>query len=161
MTSLAVLRRALAATLLLVLLVASASHGAVRERVSLLDIEDEVMCPICGVSLNIADSPQAARERVFIRRLIVRGQTKPQIKRALVRQFGPGVLALPQERGFNLAVYLIPIAAVVIALAALVVLLPRWRTRRRTAGAEEPDDPPPLSDADRRRLAEDLARYDP
>jgi cytochrome c-type biogenesis protein CcmH len=50
--------------------------AASEPRASLTDIEDEVMCPICGTPLNLAAAPQAERERAFIRRLIARGETK-------------------------------------------------------------------------------------
>ena len=44
------------------------------------------MCVVCGVPLNEAtDAPQANRERAEIRRLIARGETKAQVKRALAR----------------------------------------------------------------------------
>ncbi len=67
---------------------ASATAAAVTPRTSLPDVEREVMCPVCGLPLNVAESPQANRERVYIRSLIAQGETKDQIKRALVGQFG-------------------------------------------------------------------------
>ena len=40
-------------------------------RTTLGDVEDEVMCPICGTPLGLAtDAPQADRERAYIERLI-------------------------------------------------------------------------------------------
>src|SRR4051794_34950924 len=64
---------------------------AAAPRASLPDIEDEVMCPTCGVALNQAFSPQAERERNFIRAQIARGRTKAEIKDELVSEFGPRV----------------------------------------------------------------------
>ena len=93
----AVRRMTLGVTLGLIALslaAAVAASGA-TPRASLPDIEDEVMCPTCGTALNLANSPQAERERVFIRRQIDQGKTKAQIKDALVSEFGSEVLALP------------------------------------------------------------------
>lgn len=127
-------------------------------RTSLPAIEQEVMCPVCGVPLNLAESPQAERERAFIRGLIAQGQTKDQIKHALVSEFGSAVLALPSQHGFNLAVYLVP-AVVVGALAMIAAaMLPRWRRRGVAAGLAGPT--PSLSPGDSGRLEDDLARYD-
>jgi cytochrome c-type biogenesis protein CcmH/NrfF len=92
------------------------------------------------------------------KQLIARGLTKDQIKAVLVRRYGPGILATPQDSGFGLAAWLVPIAVVLALLAGLAVLLPRWR-RRRPPPDDEDDVGPPLSAADRRRLDEDLARY--
>jgi len=54
------------------LLAVPALAAAAVPRASLPDIEDEVMCPTCGVPLINAFSPQAEKERRFIRREIAR-----------------------------------------------------------------------------------------
>jgi cytochrome c-type biogenesis protein CcmH len=141
---------------MLALALAPALAGACP-RASLPDIEDEVMCPVCGTTLIVSESPQAARERAYIRGRIAACATKKQIKAALVSQYGPGVLASPRGKGFDLAAWLVPIVVVVAALGALGFFVPRWRRRRGPPGA---DPKAPLSPADKRRLDEDLARYD-
>ena len=92
----------------------AAASTAAAQSTSLPDIEDEVMCPTCGVPLSHAFSPQAERERDFIRAEIERGRSKEQIKDALVAEFGPEVLAEPDpgERGFDAVAYVVPVAAV-------------------------------------------------
>lgn len=115
------------------------------------------MCPVCGLPLNVSESPQAERERVFIRTLIAQCETKAQIKQALVAQFGASVLALPRNSGFNTVVYVVPIAVVAALGGIVALLLPRWRRRSRgTPGSRSP----PLDPADAARLNEELARYD-
>jgi cytochrome c-type biogenesis protein CcmH len=141
-----------------VLALAAPAALAAAPRTTLGDVEDEVMCPVCGTPLNVSESPQANRERAYIRRLVAEGKTKAQIKRALVAQFGPNVLALPQsDKGVNWAVYAVPAALVLAALAALAVFVPRWR-RRAPADAEPP--PTELSGEDERRVERELARLD-
>ena len=139
-------------------LLALAAPAQAQDRpASLPDVEDEVMCVTCNVPLNIAESPQASRQRAFIRRLIDDGQTKAQIKERLVAEYGEDVLALPRDEGVGVAAYLVPIAVVGALLALLFVLLPRWRTPGSGGGA---DDGPAVSAADLRRLDEDMARLD-
>jgi len=58
--------------LLVLIAVLAAPVRAAAPRASLVDIEDEVMCVTCKIPLNIAESPQATRERDLIRRLIDR-----------------------------------------------------------------------------------------
>jgi cytochrome c-type biogenesis protein CcmH len=136
-----------------------AAGAAPPPRASLPDIEDEVMCPTCGVPLALAFSPQAERERDFIRAQIARGKTKGEIKQALVSEYGSNVLALPEsDKGVNWAVYVVPIAAVGIAAIAIAIALRRWRRRAGEAEALEP--PPELSSAEAARLEHDLSRYD-
>ena len=104
---------------------------AAAPRTSLPVIERQVMCVTCKIPLNVAESPQADRERAFIQGLIDEGQTEAQIKRALVAQYGPTVLGLPSAHGFDLAAYLVPLAAFLALLATLALLLPRWRRHAR------------------------------
>ena len=130
-------------------------------RASFNDVEDEVMCDTCNVPLNIAESDRADQERAAIRRLIARGLTKEQILAELERTYGPSILAKPQDSGFSLAVWWVPVAVVVGLLALVAALLPRWRRRGRDDGDDQdPQRAPTLSTADARRLDEDLARYD-
>jgi cytochrome c-type biogenesis protein CcmH len=164
-------RRAVAAAVAVLALLAMANvAAAATPKTSFNDVEDEVMCVSCGVPLEIAESPQADRERAEIRRLVAQGLTKEQVKDELVATYGRNVLALPQNNGFGLAAYLVPIGIAAGMIGLLVLLLPRWRRRERTkpgaafaagAGAGTPPTAAPaLSDADARRLDEDLARYD-
>jgi cytochrome c-type biogenesis protein CcmH len=147
--------RALAVAIALVALAAPAQAGAAPA--SLTDVEDEVMCVVCNVPLNVAESPQADRERALIRDLIAQGRTKPQIKDALVAEYGQAVLATPHGGGVDWAAWAIPAALIATLLAALAVFVPRWR--RNDAGAVPAG--PALDAADARRLEEDLARYEP
>jgi cytochrome c-type biogenesis protein CcmH len=147
--------RLAALSLLAALLVAAPAQGAV----SFTDVEDEVMCTVCGTPLNLApaDAPFAMRERAYIRRLIAQGESKQEIKDALARQYGDEVLGLPKNDGFNLAAYLVPVLGGLAAAALIVFALARWRRPRR-AGPTTPA--PGISSADSRRLDEDMARYD-
>jgi cytochrome c-type biogenesis protein CcmH len=152
------MRRALALVALLMVAL-TATAGAATPRTSVTDVEDEVMCVACGVPLAIAESPQATQERSYIRDLVAEGKTKQEVKDALVAEYGDRVLALPKDDGFGLAAYLVPIAIVLIALGAGLFFVPKWR-KKRSGADDADDDAPALTDADSRRLEEDLARYE-
>jgi cytochrome c-type biogenesis protein CcmH len=160
-------RRVLAPLLALIALWACALAGtpgpsaaqAATPRASLPEIEREVMCVTCKIPLNVAQSPQADRERAFIQSLIDEGRSEAQIKDALVGQYGRAALALPSNSGFDAAAYLVPLAALLALLAALAVLLPRWRRRARMQ-ARERTPTPALGAADAQRLEADLERFD-
>lgn len=136
----------------------AAPAPALASGASLVDVEDEVMCTTCDVPLNVANSPQADRERAFIRTLIARGLDKPQIKAALVSQYGEDVLALPDSGGFGLTAYAIPFGLLALLAGGLALLLPSWR-RRSPAGIGD-GAAAALSEGDARRLDDDLGRYD-
>jgi cytochrome c-type biogenesis protein CcmH/NrfF len=152
-------RRAAATTALVLLAVAApaASATGAAAKVNNTEIEGEVMCPVCGTLLELAESPQAEREKAFIARLIAEGRTKAEIKDALVAQYGPAVLALPQGKGFDLSAYVVPVIAFVLAAIALALGVRRWR-RDGGGGGEQPPGAP--KDEDAARLDADIARYD-
>jgi cytochrome c-type biogenesis protein CcmH len=148
-----------AALVLLVLLAAAPAALAAQPKASFNDIEDEVMCDTCNVPLNIAESPRADQERAVIRKLIAQGLTKDQIKDRLKAQYGPAILATPQDSGFSLAVWWVPVLVVLAVGALIAVALSRWR-RRPPGGDGAGGAPRELTDSEARRLDEDLAGYE-
>jgi cytochrome c-type biogenesis protein CcmH len=154
-----------AAALLLFSVPATATATATtpgKPRASLPQIEPQVMCVTCKIPLNVAESKQADDERAFIQELIDKGEDEAEIKQALVGQYGPSVLGLPKASGFNLVVYLVPVAVVLALIAIVLLLLPRWRRQSKaralaTAGAGLSSS---LSPSDAARLDSDLARFD-
>jgi cytochrome c-type biogenesis protein CcmH len=156
------MRRALIVLLSLAMLGAPAGSAAadVAPRASLSDIENDVMCVSCREPLAVAQSPQALAERGFIRTLIAKGLTKAQIEQQLVAQYGVAVLGRPPAHGFNLTVYILPPAIVILGAGILIVTLPRWRRRAKARAAASPTSPTPsLDPAEAKRLDEDMARY--
>jgi cytochrome c-type biogenesis protein CcmH len=128
---------------------------ALAAQTTLPDVEDEVMCVECGTALNVSTSPVAEREREFIRRRIADGKSKAEIKAALVREYGPRVLATPEGGGFDVAAWLVPGGVSLLALVAGGLAAVRWRGRRDD---EQPG--PELDPEDARRLDADLAAFD-
>ena len=141
----------------LIAALALAAPALAADPPTLADLEDELVCPTCDTSLEMSNSPIAERMRVFIRERIAAGDSKEEIKAALVEQFGEGVLAAPPKKGFNLLAWLLPLVGLVLAGAVVTVLARRWLAAR----TDEPDEPAPrLDPALERRLDDELARFD-
>jgi cytochrome c-type biogenesis protein CcmH/NrfF len=136
------------------------SADAAASRPSFIQIENDLMCVACHESLAVAQSPEAASERQYVRDLIAQGETKAQIEKAMVASYTAAVLAVPPAHGFNLLVYVIPPALLALGVATVMLTLPRWRRRTRAAAAAQPATPAPALDAtDARRLDEELGRF--
>ena len=131
-----------------------------QAQANLPDIEDQVMCPVCGTALNLSFSPQADRERAFIRHEIAQGKTENEIIDDLVAQYGTSVLAEPPKSGFDLTAWLVPGIAIIIAAIAIGFGLRRWRRAGRTCEEKAATNDEPLDSEERERLDSDLARYD-
>ena len=154
------MKRALLIALCLIALPATAV-AAPAPQTTVNAIEAEVMCPICGTLLELAESPQARREKVFVAKLVAAGKSKAEVKDALVAQYGPSVLALPKASGFDLSAYLVPILAIAIAVVVLAYSVLRWRRSGREgepSASEAAANAPQGEDAE--RLEADLSRYD-
>jgi cytochrome c-type biogenesis protein CcmH/NrfF len=153
-------RAAALATAALTLALVPAASAADCPRTTLGDVEDEVMCPICGTPLALAtEAPQAQQQREYIEGLIADCRSKDEIKRALVAQFGEQVLALPGDDGTDFGdalVYAIPALGVLLAGGGIALAATRWR--RRGAGRPAPAAEP--GGAAGGRLDADLERYD-
>ncbi len=138
--------RLLALTALLLGLFAA---PAIARPPTLADLEDEVMCVECGTPLVVSQSPVADQERAFIQQQIAAGKTKPQIKAALVEEYGDQVLAEPGGDGFDATLWIVPVLLVLLGAVGIFVAVRRWRRN-----GPEPEAPlaPALSAEDTRRL---------
>ena len=119
---------------------AGARRGVACPETSLGDLEDEVMCPVCGTSLGLAtEAPQAQRERAFIQRLIDRVQVEGRDQGRARRRVRRRGARLPDDDGFEIAAYLIPAAILLGAAAAIAVgVQPLARRARRPRRRRRP-----------------------
>jgi cytochrome c-type biogenesis protein CcmH len=147
-----------AAAVVLAALVLAGPAGASEARPSAAELESELVCPVCESTLDTSNAPVAIRMKAFIRERIAAGDTKSEIKAALVDQFGPAVLAVPPKRGFELVAWLLPLAG--LALGAVVVGALAWRWSHARGGDEPPAAGEPLDPVLERRLDDELARFE-
>jgi cytochrome c-type biogenesis protein CcmH len=125
-------------------------------------LEGEVMCPVCGTTLDQSDSPAAQQIKRAIRKRIRAGQSDCQVKDALVANYGESILAAPRRSGFGLLAWWVPLGGIIAAAAAVGVAAWRWSRRRDQEPALDPSSnghgevDPTLE----RRLDEELARFD-
>jgi cytochrome c-type biogenesis protein CcmH len=147
----------------LVALALAASALASEQHPTLSELEGQLMCPICaGETLAQSDEPAALRIKAYIQERIAAGDTRSEIKRKLVEQWGTRILAAPPRHGFDLLAWVLPLAGLIVGGAIIGLLAWRW-TRVR-----EPEPAPqrwslnghPLDPEEERRLDEELARFD-
>lgn len=117
------------------------------DRVS--EIASGLRCPVCR-NLSVADSPARLAEemRATIRTRLEAGETPEQIKAYFVDRYGEWILLSPSRGGLGWLVWVAPPLLLLGGAAVLTMLL---RRRRRL-----PQEPTPLSHADRVRIESDL-----
>jgi cytochrome c-type biogenesis protein CcmH len=136
-------------------LVLAASAGAAGPPAQ-ADLEAEIVCPTCKTTLDQSNAPVAVRMKAYIGERIAAGDSAAEIKAQLVDQFGPGVLAEPPKRGFDLLAWLLPIAAVVAGAVVVGALAVSWSRRRDAPDVSDDDLDPALA----QRLDDELDRFE-
>ena len=105
------------------------------------EIGRELRCPTC-VSESVGESSAAiAREmRVMIQEQLDQGANRAEVLAFFQDRYGDWILQNPPMRGMNLLVWLLPIAAVLVAVVVIARLLRRWRVAAETPVDVDPSD---------------------
>jgi cytochrome c-type biogenesis protein CcmH len=147
----------LATLLALACLFVPAAAFASEQHPTQNEMESELMCPVCGSTLDQSDSTVAQMMKMVVAHRIAAGDTKSQIENQMVARFGEAVLAAPPKHGFNLIAWWLPIIGLLVAVPIVGWAAWRW-SRSRDPG---PPVPPSRLDPDiERRIDSELARYE-
>lgn len=110
-----------------------------RIDVMVREVASGLRCVVCqGLSLQDSPSSLAQNMRAIIREQLEAGRTPEQVRQHFVESYGEFILLEPEPHGFNLAVYILPILAVLTGAVVIVISLRRWT---RTAPSDSPMDP--------------------
>jgi cytochrome c-type biogenesis protein CcmH len=94
------------------------------------DLSASVACPTCdGQSVADSDSSAARNVRTFIDQRVADGQTDDQIRDELAARYGERILLTPGRSGLAGLVWVLPVAALVAALAGVALAFRQWRGR--------------------------------
>jgi cytochrome c-type biogenesis protein CcmH len=101
-------------------------------------IAKTLKCPVCD-GQSVADSDVAASRaiRVDIARLVEEGSSAGEVRAAIASTYGDDVQLIPPASGFAGLVWILPVVALVVALAALSAAFARWRRAPSTAATDE------------------------
>ena len=115
------------------------------------EISAEIMSPFCdGVTLHDCPSQAALDLRDQIREWSADGWSKARIMAELEERYGPGIHATPQDTE-GVGAWALPAGALVLGIALLAWLAPRW-TRR-----SEREETAPIDADEHARIERELA----
>ncbi|HEX6132546.1 MAG TPA: cytochrome c-type biogenesis protein [Longimicrobiales bacterium] len=116
--------------------VPSAADGVVRETEldrQVKHVASQLRCVVCqGLSIQDSPSTLAQEMRAVVREQLAAGRSEQEVKDYFAARYGEWVLLQPKASGFNLVVYLLPVAAILGGAAFVYVRARRWT--RRDAG---------------------------
>ena len=105
-------------------------------------IDQMLMCPVCPAeSIDQAQVPLAKQMRQRVRELLAEGATRQEVLDYFADRYGQDVLASPPKSGVNLLAWALPIAGLLAALVAVLLVLRAMKGRNGDAGGETgPED---------------------
>lgn len=73
------------------------------------EISNELMCPVCqGQTVAESNSKLAVSMREVIKNKVSHGESKENILKYFVKQYGDNILAKPPLKGVNLLLWIVP-----------------------------------------------------
>ena len=131
-------------------------------------IDRMLMCPVCPAqTIDQTEVTLAQQMRAQVRELLAAGASREEVLAWFRERYGPGIVAEPPRSGINLIAWLVPGAALLIAMAAGILVLRAMRRAPPPDGAagaaiaspseSDPDDLQPWLDAVDRDLAQNAA----
>lgn len=90
-------------------------------------LASQLRCPTCQ-ALSIEDSPSELSQQMkeVIRDLLREGMTPEEVRAHFVGAYGEWILLSPTPSGFNLLVYALPFAALILGFGVVVTGMRRW-----------------------------------
>jgi cytochrome c-type biogenesis protein CcmH len=98
-------------------------------------LASELRCPVCqGNSIQDSPSELAQQMRDLIRDQLRAGKSPDEVRAYFVDKYGEWILLAPKAQGFNLVVYVIPFAAILVGGFVVWRTVRRWTANAPTAG---------------------------
>ena len=107
-------------------------------------VASELRCPVCQ-GLSVQDSPTelAQQMKAVIRRQLAEGKSPDEVRAYFVARYGEWILLEPRAKGFNLVLYLLPLAGIAAGAAVIAVFVRRMTSRSGEPAPYLGDEPAP------------------
>jgi cytochrome c-type biogenesis protein CcmH len=145
------------AIVLLYTIVSPAVAGTVAENtidIRTREIAKTLRCTVCqSESVFESQAPLAQQMRGIIRERVAQGQSDEEIRAYFLSRYGDYILMEPRVRGLNWLLWTGPFLLLLFGGFLLYRTLARWTAETASAPKK---DLPPLDDASRRRIEQEL-----
>lgn len=107
-----------------------------QDRVS--SLSRTVKCPVCsGESVAESNAPASQEIRRQIAEQVQQGQSDDEIRSFYAAKYGQAVLLTPSASGVNVLVWILPVVALAIGIAALAIVFRRWSSMPQERATDE------------------------
>ena len=120
-----------------------------------IKLSDELRCPTCqGLSVKDSDAGFSNSIKDKIRELMKDGKSDKEILAYFVERYGEWILRAPTKSGFNLVLWILPGAGILIGLFIVLFRSKRWVSQPQQEKLAS------LSPEEERKIKEDLGRFE-
>ena len=118
-------------------------------------LSNELRCPTCqGLSVKDSEAGFSVSIKDKIHELMKLDKTDEEIKEYFVERYGEWILQAPPKKGFNLVLWILPGAGIVIGLLWVLFRSKSWVTNSQHEGLAQ------LTPEEEQKLKEDLGRFE-
>ena len=118
-------------------------------------LSDELRCPTCqGLSVKDSEAGFSNSIKDKIRELMKNGKSDNEILAYFVERYGEWILRAPPKRGFNLVLWILPSAGILIGLFIVLFRSKRWVRQ------PEYEELASLTPEEERIVKEDLGQFE-
>ena len=118
-------------------------------------LSDELRCPTCqGLSVKDSEAGFSNSIKDKIRELMKNGKSDKEILAYFVERYGEWILRAPAKRGFNLVLWILPGAGILIGLFIVLFRSKSWVRQ------PEHEKLASLTPEEERRVKDDLGRFE-
>ena len=118
-------------------------------------ISDELRCPTCqGLSVKDSEAGFSNSIKDKIRELMKHKKSDKEIREYFIERYGEWILRAPPKQGFNLVLWILPGAGIVIGLLWVVFRSKSWVTNSQHEELAQ------LTPEEEQKLKEDLGRFE-
>ncbi|HEV2361501.1 MAG TPA: cytochrome c-type biogenesis protein CcmH [Acidimicrobiales bacterium] len=133
----------LLAALAVALLAIGSVHGSASQAARVSHLDSVIKCPSCeDLSIAQSNAPLAVGLRAEVAAKVAAGESDATIEAEVVAAYGPSILLVPPSHGVDALVFVLPVAALAVALPVAGVVI--WRRRQwssqRGGSSESSDD---------------------
>ncbi len=102
------------------------------------EISTHLMCPVCaGQSVAESNAQLAKDMRATIKQQLKEGKSKDQILAYFVQRYGDTILSSPPAKGFNILIWILPTAGIILIGFLLGNFLYKSKRPQEEAGKDE------------------------
>lgn len=133
----------------------SSTDNSVEQDFRYRQLAEELRCPTCqGLSVKDSEAGFSNSIKAKIRELIKMGKSNQEIKAYFVERYGEWILRAPPKKGFNLVLWILPGAGIVIGLLLVLFRTKRWVSKPLQEELAE------LTPEEEQKIKEDLGRFE-